>query len=107
MPLRGCVNEGSACTTPEAIIPFSWHWILLAEELPTRLEGVQEKVHQGSQMEKEQNFLPGSAISEQTESLSVCTILILEDMRRRQCEEEEEEDSSVVMERDLGCFQRA
>lgn len=40
----------------------SWHWLLLAGELPTRLEEVQQKVHQGSQMEKEQNLLSGSAV---------------------------------------------
>lgn len=80
-----------------------WHWLLLAGELPTRLEGVQQKVHQGSQMEKERNLLSGSAIPKQTERLSARTLLIPVDVRRRQ---PVKEVALAVTQRDLGCFQR-
>lgn len=112
---RDAVTEGCKCHSGDVIMKAlhaqherqlfcsPWHWLLPAGELPTRLEGVQQRVHQGSQMEKEQNLLSGSAIPKQTERVSVCALLILEDMRRRQPEEEE---ALAVMGRDRGCFQR-
>lgn len=90
------VTEGCKCRSRDVLMKAlhaqherqlfcsPWHWLFLAGELPTRLEGVQQRVHQGSQMEKERNLLSGSAVPKQTERLSVCTLLILEDMRRRQ-----------------------
>lgn len=48
-----------------------WHPPLLAGELPTGLEGDQQKVHSESQMEKEQDLLSGSAIAKETECFSV------------------------------------
>lgn len=71
MPLRGCANEGSTCTTWEASSArpgtgSSWQgscrraWNELSRKFA------------GSQMEKEQNSLSGPAIAKQTGCLSIC-----------------------------------
>lgn len=53
-------------------------------------------------MEKEQNLLSGPAIAKQTECLSICVTLLLEDVRRRW--HSGRKKPSWWMERDLGCF---
>lgn len=55
-----------------------------------------------SQMEKEQNLLSGPAIAKQTERLSICVTLLLEDMRRRW--HGGRRRLSWLTEKDLGCF---
>lgn len=60
-----------------------WHGLLPAGQLPIGLEGVQQKVRRQSQMEKEEDLLSGPAIVKQTECLSICAALLLEDVQRR------------------------
>ena len=92
---RVAVTEGCKCHSGDVLMKAQhaqherqlfcspWRWLLLAGVLPTGLEGVQRKVHQESQMEKEQDLPSGPGIAKQMERLSICVALLLEDMRRR------------------------
>lgn len=98
----GCVNEGSACTTREAIILFS-----LALAPPGRRAahkaGRSSAESSPREPDGERTELAVWICRPQTERELVCTLLILEDMRRRQ---REEEAASAVMEGNLGCFSK-